>query len=54
MHELVSLSDDPVYRVRKEIALNMINISKTISHEKFMDKLFPVYKKYSILKCYYL
>lgn len=45
MYELVSLADDPIYRVRKQIVLNMMNIGKTISQEKFLDKLFPVYKK---------
>ncbi len=30
IHEMVSLQDDHIYRVRKATVLNMINISKTV------------------------
>ena len=48
MYEIVSLQDDPVYRVRKETILRMINISKVLGHEIFLGVLFPVYKKLCI------
>lgn len=30
IHEMVSLQDDHIYRVRKATVLNMVNISKTV------------------------
>ena len=45
MYEIVSLQDDPVYRVRKETVLKMINMSKVLGNEIFLGVLFPVYKK---------
>ena len=45
MYEIVSLQDDPIYRVRKETVLKMINICKVLGKEMFLGVLFPVYKK---------
>ena len=45
MYEIVSLQDDPIYRVRKETVSRMINISKVLGKEIFLHILFPVYKK---------
>lgn len=45
MYEIVSLQDDPIYRVRKETVARMINISKVVGKEIFLHILFPVYKK---------
>lgn len=45
MYEIVSLQDDPVYRVRKETVVRMINISKVLGKDIFLRILFPVYKK---------
>jgi serine/threonine-protein phosphatase 4 regulatory subunit 1 len=47
MYEIVSLQDDPVYRVRKETVSRMINISKVLGNDIFLRILFPVYKKLS-------
>jgi hypothetical protein len=47
MHEIVSLQDDPIYRVRKETVLKMINISKVLGKDMFLHILFPVFKKLS-------
>lgn len=47
MYEIVSLQDDPIYRVRKETVARMINISKVLGKEIFLHILFPVYKKLS-------
>eukprot|EP00347_Sterkiella_histriomuscorum_P006427 403352815 len=45
MYEIVSLQDDPIYRVRKETISRMINISKVLGKEIFIGILFPVFKK---------
>jgi hypothetical protein len=45
MYEIVSLQDDPIYRVRKETVMRMINISKVLGKEIFLGILFPVFKK---------
>jgi serine/threonine-protein phosphatase 4 regulatory subunit 1 len=45
MYEIVSLQDDPVYRVRKETVSRMINISKVLGKDIFLRILFPVFKK---------
>ena len=47
MHEIVSLQDDPIYRVRKETVMRMVNISKVLGKEIFLHILFPVFKKLS-------
>lgn len=47
MYEIVSLQDDPIYRVRKETVLKMINISKVLGKDMFLHILFPVFKKLS-------
>ena len=45
MYEIVSLQDDPVYRVRKETVMRMLSISRVLGNEIFLNILFPVYKK---------
>ena len=45
MYEIVSLQDDPIYRVRKETVSKMISISRVLGREIFIHILFPVYKK---------
>lgn len=45
MYEIVSLQDDPIYRVRKETVIRMINISRVLGKEIFLGILFPVFKK---------
>lgn len=45
MYEIISLQDDPIYRVRKETVMRMINISKVLGKEMFLKFLFPVFKK---------
>jgi serine/threonine-protein phosphatase 4 regulatory subunit 1 len=43
--EIVSLADDPVYRVRKEVVRRIVNISKVVSDEVFIGVLLPIFKK---------
>ena len=45
MYEIVSIQDDPVYRIRKETVQRMGNICKVLGKENFLYILFPVYKK---------
>jgi serine/threonine-protein phosphatase 4 regulatory subunit 1 len=45
MYEIVSLQDDPVYRVRKECVKRIVNISKVIHSDMFIGVLLPVFKK---------
>lgn len=47
MYEIVSLQDDPIYRVRKETVTRIVNISKVLGKEIFLRILFPVFKKLS-------
>jgi serine/threonine-protein phosphatase 4 regulatory subunit 1 len=47
MYEIVSLQDDPIYRVRKETVMRIVNISKVLGKEIFLRILFPVFKKLS-------
>ena len=47
MYEIVSLQDDPIYRVRKETVLKIINVSKVLGRDIFLHILFPVFKKLS-------
>ncbi len=41
--EIISLSEDPVFRVRKAIALNIENVCKTAGPDYTMKKLLPAY-----------
>ena len=45
MYEIVSLQDDPVYRVRRETVKRIVNISNVVSNEMFMGVLLPVFKR---------
>jgi hypothetical protein len=45
MYEIVSLQDDPRYKVRKETVRRIINISKVVSSDVFLGVLLPVFKK---------
>jgi len=45
MYEIVSLQDDPVYKVRKETVRHIVNISKVVQPEMFIGVLLPVFKK---------
>jgi len=47
MYEIVSLQDDPVYRVRRETVKRIVNISTVVSEEMFMGVLLPVFKRLS-------
>lgn len=42
--ELVSLQDDPVYRVRRETCKRLVGISRVINLEVFEGVIVPVFK----------
>ena len=45
IYEIVSLQDDPRYKVRKETVKRMSNISKIVQPEIFQGIILPVFKK---------
>ena len=45
IYEIVSLQDDPRYKVRKETVRRIVNISKVVQPEIFQGVLLPVFKK---------
>ena len=45
IYEIVSLQDDPRYKVRKETVRRIVNISKVVQAEVFQGVLLPVFKK---------
>ena len=45
IYEIVSLQDDPRYKVRKETVRRIVNISKVVQSEVFQGVLLPVFKK---------
>ena len=45
IYEIVSLQEDPLYRVRKETCRNLVNISSVVDEEVFIGVLVPVFKK---------
>lgn len=45
MYEIVSLQDDPRYKVRKETVKRITNIAKVVENEMFLGVLLPVFKK---------
>lgn len=45
IYEIVSLQDDPVYKVRKETVKHIIGISKVVNAEVFQGVLLPVFKR---------
>lgn len=43
--EIVSLQEDPLYRVRKDTCKNLVNICKVVNAEVFLGVILPVFKK---------
>ena len=48
-HEFLSLAGDPEHLVRKEAIANFDHISKIVSKQFFMNKLFPYYCRFRLL-----
>ncbi len=45
IYEIVSLQEDPLYKVRKETCKNIVNICKVVNIDVFLGVLLPVFKK---------
>lgn len=43
--QLNFLADDPNFKVRKSVALNLVNSAKIVSHAVFTNKIIPMFKK---------
>ena len=43
--EIVSLQEDPLYKVRKECCKNLVSISKVVNDDVFVGVMVPVFKK---------
>jgi len=47
MYEVVSLQDDPIFKVRREVVLRLFNISKVLGEHIFTGVIIPVFRKLS-------
>ena len=47
MHELVTLQEDPVFKVRRELVLRLLKVSRVIGDGFFIGVVMPMYKKLS-------
>ena len=47
MYELVSLQDDPIFKIRREVVLRLIRISKMLGDHIFTGVIIPVFRKLS-------
>ena len=47
MYELVSLQDDPVFKIRREMVLRLVKISKMLGEKIFIGVIIPVFRKLS-------
>lgn len=47
MYELVSLQDDPMFKVRRELVLRLCRVSKVLGQTIFSGVIVPVYRKLS-------
>lgn len=45
IHEVASLADDPIFRVRKATVMNIASVAKTVSTDSFLAKVYPLYIK---------
>jgi serine/threonine-protein phosphatase 4 regulatory subunit 1 len=45
IYEIVSLQEDPLYKVRKETCKNMVGLCSVVSTDVFLGVLLPVFKK---------
>ena len=47
MYELISLQDDPVFKIRREVVLRIIRVSKVLGEHIFTGVMIPVFRKLS-------
>ena len=47
MYVIISLQDDPVFKIRREVVLRLIRISKVLGENVFTGVMIPVFRKLS-------
>jgi len=47
MYDFISLQDDPVFKIRREVVVRLIRISKMLGDQIFTGVIIPVFKKLS-------
>jgi serine/threonine-protein phosphatase 4 regulatory subunit 1 len=47
MYDFISLQDDPVFKVRKEVAVRLMKLSRVLGEKIFNGVMIPVYRKLS-------
>ena len=47
MYEFISMQDDPVFKIRREIAMRLLKLSKVLGDKIFVGVIIPVFKKLS-------
>ena len=47
MYDLVSLQDDPVFKIRREVVLRLVKVSKVLGEHIFTGVIIPVFRKLS-------
>lgn len=47
MYDFISLQDDPIFKIRREVALRLMKISRVLGEQIFNGVMIPVYKKLS-------
>lgn len=47
IYEFISLQDDPIFKIRRELVLRLIKISKVLGDHIFTGVIIPVFRKLS-------
>lgn len=47
LYEMVSLADDPVFKVRRELVLRLVRMARIMGQQIFVGVMVPVYRKLS-------
>jgi len=47
MYEFISMQDDPVFKVRREMVTKLVRISKVLGDNIFTPVIIPLFKKLS-------
>jgi len=47
MYDFISLQDDPIFKIRREVALRLMKVSRVLGEQIFNGVIIPVYKKLS-------
>ena len=47
MYDFISLQEDPIFKIRREVALRLMRVSRVLGEQIFNGVIIPVYKKLS-------